>query len=1010
MNKLTKLLSVFVIAGALGAGVAGVAACKGNGGDSSDGGHHHNYTWVDDENGQCHEHCDVEGCDTPDKSPQDHVWGNDNICDNCKAVYVAVESIEIDGNDLEVAIGDTITLTATITPTGATASVTWSIKGNYDKAEIDPVTGVLTGLKKGLITVQASAGGKTAEKSVAVKTIPLSDVSLAKKSLALKPGEDYTLTPVFTPANATNKKITWTSSDATVATVDEDGKVTAVANGNATITGVSEEGNKEITCAVEVDSSLIDVKYEVNISEGFATGNAGERTSGFVTLKDKTNVRGRTPSNKTVFANEKGGEAVKTLGDMEYTKSVQFDSSATVVLDIPAAGTLIIHTQNSSSGVSEWQQIVMKKPNGLTENIRIAAFDSSPVREIVVELDAAGKYELSRGGNSSSDMFYISYEGRVKDTPLERIEFVGAKQDFFVGQDFSYSNLVLQKVYSQTGRTESLAGNAEGVVVNDDNVDMTTAGTYTVNVTYTVDETPFQTSYDVTVYAVDELAIGKNATVKESSNSSAGNGVYANHHLRELYFAGDKLSTDGLTVTLTTSVGEDANKKVQQFIITEGYTLTIDGQEVTTLTAGKHSVTVTLDGTNIAESFDIYVIDGIADLSAATNVAVNVDAGTTDSNVGVISNGAYQFQTIHQALEFLENCKAPASATKVMTLAAGTYTEKLEVKVPNLTIIGAGTGATGYSMIEWDSLYGEVDESGYAQVTDSTATLNVRDSATGFTIRNVIVSNWFNSADRFVERFGEGKAISGVDHRALAMLVQADKVRVEDCTLLGYQDTLEVFTGRHVFENCLIVGVTDFIFGTNGTTYFTGCEIKSIKHVKDVVEENGQLKGQVGYLTAMKGNNKGSDTDKVTYGLVFDDCDFTAESGVTNGWAIGRTWGADSAVMIMNSRIGGHIATNSNRYVGMSGNPEDAQFKEYNNTGSGAVATPVKVGDKNLWTIPAQTEAEKYNKFEVIFGMTNGKVKYADSWNGQAGAKITTEKYNFAEVAKGSTETCSTAF
>ncbi|MDE7256439.1 MAG: InlB B-repeat-containing protein, partial [Clostridia bacterium] len=95
MNKLTKLLSVFVIAGAIGTGIAGVAGCKkGNG--NGDGGdkHTHHYTWVADADGnKCHEECDATGeCDAKVKPSQDHVdaknnetgaTGADGKCDNC---------------------------------------------------------------------------------------------------------------------------------------------------------------------------------------------------------------------------------------------------------------------------------------------------------------------------------------------------------------------------------------------------------------------------------------------------------------------------------------------------------------------------------------------------------------------------------------------------------------------------------------------------------------------------------------------------------------------------------------------------------------------------------------------------------------------------------------------------------------------------------------------------------------------------------------------------------------
>ena len=93
MNKVTKLLSVFILAGAVGAGVAGVAGCKSN---NNDGGKHtHNYTWEIDpsDNTKCREVCHAEGeCDAKVKPSQAHVdeknnetgaTGADGKCDHC---------------------------------------------------------------------------------------------------------------------------------------------------------------------------------------------------------------------------------------------------------------------------------------------------------------------------------------------------------------------------------------------------------------------------------------------------------------------------------------------------------------------------------------------------------------------------------------------------------------------------------------------------------------------------------------------------------------------------------------------------------------------------------------------------------------------------------------------------------------------------------------------------------------------------------------------------------------
>lgn len=82
--------------------------------------------------------------------------------------------------------------------------------------------------------------------------ITVTSVELDQTSLTLKPEETATLVATVKPDNATDKTVTWTSSDASIATVDETGKVTAIKDGSATIT--AKAGDKSATCKVTVKS------------------------------------------------------------------------------------------------------------------------------------------------------------------------------------------------------------------------------------------------------------------------------------------------------------------------------------------------------------------------------------------------------------------------------------------------------------------------------------------------------------------------------------------------------------------------------------------------------------------------------------------------------------------------------------------------------------------------------------------------------------------------------------
>lgn len=97
-----------------------------------------------------------------------------------------------------------------------------------------------------------SVTSQAATLTVTAATVPVTGVTLNKTSTSLYVGDTETLTPTITPDNATNKNLTWSSDDTSVATVDASGLVTAVSAGTATITVTTEDGAKTATCTVTV--------------------------------------------------------------------------------------------------------------------------------------------------------------------------------------------------------------------------------------------------------------------------------------------------------------------------------------------------------------------------------------------------------------------------------------------------------------------------------------------------------------------------------------------------------------------------------------------------------------------------------------------------------------------------------------------------------------------------------------------------------------------------------------
>ena len=106
--------------------------------------------------------------------------------------------------------------------------------------------------------------------------IAVTSVELDQTSLTLKPEETVTLVATVKPDNATDKTVTWTSSDTSIATVDETGKVTAIKDGSATITAAA--GEKKAECKVEVSSIIVfkDARFKAYLLKDFDTNGDGE--------------------------------------------------------------------------------------------------------------------------------------------------------------------------------------------------------------------------------------------------------------------------------------------------------------------------------------------------------------------------------------------------------------------------------------------------------------------------------------------------------------------------------------------------------------------------------------------------------------------------------------------------------------------------------------------------------------------------------------------------------------
>ena len=268
----------------------------------------------------------------------------------------------------------------------------------------------------------------------------------------------------------------------------------------------------------------------------------------------------------------------------------------------------------------------------------------------------------------------------------------------------------------------------------------------------------------------------------------------------------------------------------------------------------------------------------------------------------VSRDGTGEFRTIDEAIEV---CRAFMDYTKVIYVKKGVYKEKLIIPswLTNITICGEDRDNT---IITWDDhanikmpvggLDSEAAVKGKPMGTFRTYTIKVQGSY--ITLKDITIEN--NAA-----KLGQ----------AVALHTEGDHILVQNCRLLGNQDT--VYTGvggtRVAFYDCYIEGTTDFIFGPS-IAWFQNCEIHSKAN---------------SYITAA------STPAGQKYGYVFYKCRLTADKDVDKVY-LGRPWRPFAATIFMDCELGKHIRPEGWHNWNNAKNEETARYTEYGNKGEGA--------------------------------------------------------------------------
>lgn len=199
-----------------------------------------------------------------------------NYSDTCVVTVikqrVSVTGLALNNTSKTLRAGETLQLSPIFTPANPTNQNVYWYMDNDSVATV--VNGLVTAIREGAVTITCVSEDGNYEATCAVTVtnealVSVTGVSLNKKTLQMVVGNTATVTASVLPANASNKSVTWTSSNATTATVSSTGTISAKAEGVTTITCKTVDGNFTAECYVVV--SAVNSEYTFSYEPTNAT-------------------------------------------------------------------------------------------------------------------------------------------------------------------------------------------------------------------------------------------------------------------------------------------------------------------------------------------------------------------------------------------------------------------------------------------------------------------------------------------------------------------------------------------------------------------------------------------------------------------------------------------------------------------------------------------------------------------------------------------------------------------
>ncbi|MCD8373089.1 MAG: pectinesterase family protein [Clostridia bacterium] len=587
-------------------------------------------------------------------------------------------------------------------------------------------------------------------------------------------------------------EITWSSSDETIATINESGVLTVVSAGSVTITAANDDETVKATITVVITAyEWVESALDYDAISDYYTDNG--MTVGTTKLTSALTVG--------IYTIDSGMRLDKSSSVLNL--NTQGSTGVTVVLS-GKTNTISAEVRGASSSGDAVFVLYSVDDEGNKTALEYSwtAANGASVEVSVTGLEA-GTYYFADTASYSGRIYDLTVSQYLEVSDVTGITATAGTTDFLVGRDFTYTDLNVVTNY-ENGSARVNSDYTVAVYSDEDcttaatSVTAMAAGTYYVKVSSTIDESEYSDVYTIVVHDIS------NITLYDYTYSKSGT---VTNHLQTIYIqnSGDVFDSSYLTV-----VAETDDEDVTFILEEDEYDIT---QSLDVTAAGSYTVSVSNKiGTADTETYTVYVVGAISSSKAAYTVSVDASASVA---VDTAANTA-TFNTVTQALQYLNLIGAGDNYIKTINIAAGTYYEKIYVDMPNVQFIGQGS--TYDDVVLWfDLIAGMVEPSGASVYsTDGSASVTLSEDAAGFYATNLTIKNYYNTNTLY-----QKSLTISTDSQAVALLNQADQSYIYNCKITGYHDTLYAQVGRQVYEDCYIEGRTDYIFGYNATVYLT---------------------------------------------------------------------------------------------------------------------------------------------------------------------------------------------